>query len=96
MRAFSEGFSGVPLKRGSSEDPRAVRERVASFDLSSLGRQPQRLCRNPQKARSIGEIEPGLDPVVGGLERWDAMVRTQRGDAFAGPAVAMAGLKPIA
>jgi len=43
MRAFNQGFNGVPLNRGSSEDPRAVHERVASFDLSSLGRQPQRL-----------------------------------------------------
>ena len=35
----ARALAASPLKRGSSEDPRAVRERVTSFDLSSLRRQ---------------------------------------------------------
>jgi hypothetical protein len=40
--------------------------------------------------------QPELDAVLGSLEHRDAMVRTQRDDALACPAVTMAGLETIA
>src|SRR5208283_1841439 len=93
--AFCDRFGGVRHNLGAREDPRTVAQGVASVDLTGLGRQPQRLRRNLQNARGIGEIEPGLDAVGGGIEHGNAMVRTQRGDALAGPAIAVAGLEPI-
>ena len=42
------------------------------------------------------EVEPGLDPVLGGLVHRDAVVRAQGGDALARPAIAVARHEPVA
>ena len=93
---FDDRFGRVSCEFGSSKDPGTIRQGVARLDLAGLRRQPQRLGRDLQKARGVGEIEPWLDAVVGGLEHRDSVVRAQRGDAFAGPAVSMAGFEAIA
>ncbi len=69
---------------------------MASVDLAGLGCQPQRLRSDLQNARGVGEIEPGFDAICGGFEHRNAMVRTQRGDALAGPAIAVAGFQSVA
>ena len=41
-------------------------------------------------------LSPGLDAVGCGLEHRNAMVRSQRGDALAGPTIAVAGFETVA
>ena len=44
------------------------------------------ICMPP---RGLTEIEPRFIPIFGWLVHWNAVMRTQRGDALACPAVAM-------
>ena len=46
--------------------------------------------------RGVREIEPGLDTVGCGFEHRNASVRSQRGDALAGPTIAVAGFETVA
>ena len=92
----TKGFNGVPLNRELERRSRAVRERVTSFDLASFGGKPQRLGRDLEEPGGVGEVEPGLDAIGRGSEHRDAIVRPHGGDAFARPAVAVAGLQAVA
>ena len=65
------------------------------FDLSGFGGQPQRLGRDLQKLCGTNEIEPGLDTVLCGFEHRDTIVRAHRGDALAGPSIAVACLEAV-
>ena len=38
-----------------------------ALDLAGFCRQPERLWRDPEKLRGLAEVQPGFDPVVGGL-----------------------------
>ena len=92
-----DGLGGSCRRRERrGEDPGTVRQGMDGFDLAGFGREPQRLGRDLQELRGVAEVEPGLDPVVGGLEHRDAVVRPHRGDALAGPAIAVAGLEAVA
>ena len=51
------------------------------LDLASFCRQPERLGRDTEKACSLAEVQPWLDPVLGGLVDRDAVMRAQRRDA---------------
>jgi hypothetical protein len=59
-------------------------------DLASFSRQSERLCCDLEKMRCLAEVQPRFDPVVGGFEHPDAVMRSQRSNAFACPAIAMA------
>jgi len=45
--------------------------------------------------RGLAEIEPRLIPIFGWLVHWNAVMRAQRGDALACPAVAVTGDEAI-
>ena len=81
---------------GAGEDPGAVGQRMDGFDLAGFGRQPERLGRDLQELCGVAEVEPGLDPVLGGLEHRDVVVRAHGCDALAGPAIAVARLEAVA
>src|ERR1700730_5234439 len=69
---------------------------MTSLDLTRLGRTPQCLGRYVEDARGVRKIEPGFNTIHGGLEDRDTMVRTQRGDTFASPTIAVAGFESVA
>ena len=81
---------------GAREDPGTVGQRMDGFDLAGLRRQPQRLGRDLQELGGVAEVEPGLDPILRRPEHRDAVVRAHGGDAFAGPAITVAGLEAVA
>ena len=66
------------------------------LDLSRFRGQPQRLGRNLQKLRGVGQVEPWFYPALGWLEHRDAVVRSHRCHTLARPSVAIAGLQAIA
>ena len=76
--------------------PRALWKRMDSFNLASLGGQAQGLWCNLQQLRRIAQIEQRLDAIGGDAEYRDTIVRTQRVDALARQAVAVAGLEIVA
>jgi hypothetical protein len=69
---------------------------MTSLDLTRLGRTPQCLGRYVEDARGVRKIEPRLNTIHGGLEDRDTMVRTQRGDTFASPTIAVASFESVA
>src|ERR1700681_3299408 len=93
---FRDGLCGGCRQRRPLEDPRSVGQRVDTFDLAGIGRQSEGLGSNLQEFGSVAEVEPWLDAVCRCLEHWDAVVRAHRGDALAGPAIAVAGLEAVA
>jgi hypothetical protein len=73
---FGEGLRGGCCEGSAGEDPGAVRQGLDGFDLSGLGCKPQRLWRDFQDLGGIAEVEPWLDPILGGFEHGDAVVRS--------------------
>src|SRR4051794_29480459 len=65
------------------------------LDLAGLRCQPERLGRDLQELCGIAKVEPGFDPVIGGLEHRDVVVRAHGCDALAGPAIAVARLEAV-
>jgi hypothetical protein len=65
------------------------------LDLAGFRREPERFGRDGQELRRIAEIEPRLDPVFGRFVHGNAVMGAQRGDALAGPSIALAGNKAI-
>ena len=93
---FDEGLRGRSVERGSAEDPRTFGERMQRLDLGAFGGKAQRLGADGEVSGSLGQIEPRLDPVFGRTVHRDLVVRTQRGHAFARPAVAVARRQLVA
>ena len=61
-----------------------------ALDLGILGSDAEGFGADAEMGRRFGQIEPGFDAAVGRAMHRDLMVRAQRGDALAGPAVAVA------
>jgi hypothetical protein len=59
------------------------------LDLASLRHQSEGLWCDMHEPRGLTEIEPRFIPIFGWLVHWNAVMRTQRGDALTRPAVAM-------
>ena len=64
-------------------------------DLASLRRESECLGCDLEKPRSVAEIKPRLDPVIGRFEHRNAVMRAQRRDALPCPAVAVASDEAI-
>ena len=60
------------------------------LDLATLRCQPERLGCDTEKACSVAEVQPRLDPIIGGLVDGDAVMRAQRRNPLTGPAIAIA------
>src|SRR5258708_8266795 len=93
---LGERLGGRCGDSGAGEDPGTIRHGMESFDLTGFGCPPERLGSDPQELSRLAEVQPWLDPVFGGLEHRDAVIRSHRGDALTGPSVAVAGLKTVA
>jgi len=63
---------------------------VNRLDLAGLSCQPERSGRDTEKLRGLTKVQPRFDSVIGGFVDGNAVMRAQRGDALAGPAIAMA------
>jgi hypothetical protein len=48
---------------------------MEGFDLAGFSGQPERLGRDLQELCGVAKVEPGFDPVIGGLEHRDVVVR---------------------
>src|SRR6185369_17431815 len=81
---------------GAAEDPGTIRQGVDGADLASFCRQPERLWCDLEKLCGFAEVQPWFDPVVVGFEHRDAMMRSQRRNALACPAIAMAWDEAVA
>ena len=66
------------------------------IDLMGFSRQSERSRRDPEQPRGFAEVEPGFDPVLGRLVDGNTVMRAQRSDALAGPAIAVARLEAVA
>src|SRR5262249_22620247 len=89
-RSVGDGASGRGGKSGASEDPRTVWQRVNGFDLAGFGGQPEGFRRHVQNPCGVAEVEPRLDPIFGRRVDRNAVMRAQRRDALASPAIAIA------
>jgi len=82
--------------RARAKNPNAVRQRMTSLDLTRLRPHAAVVLGRYVEgcARGVRKIEPRLNtPSTAGLEDRDTMVRTQRGDTFASPTIAVAGFE---
>src|SRR4029077_19598911 len=94
--APSDVLRGDASERYAAEDPWAVRQGMDSLDLAGLSGKPERLGRDVKETCRPAQIEPRFDAVFGWFVNWNAVVRPQRRDAFASPAIAMAGDEAVA
>src|SRR6202166_2942117 len=69
---------------------------MEGFDLAGFSGQAERLGRDLQELGGVAKVEPGFDPVIGGLEYRDVVIEAERCDALAGPAIAVARLEAVA
>src|SRR3984893_8765063 len=69
---------------------------MEGFDLAGFSGQAERLGRDLQELGGVAKVEPGFDPVIGGLEYRDVGVEAEGCDALAGPAIAVARLEAVA
>ena len=67
-----------------------------AFDLTGVGGKPKRFGCDAQEARRLVQSKPWLLPVRCWPEYRDFMMRPERRDAFAGPAVAVARHQSVA
>lgn len=68
---------------------------MGRFDLTSFGSEPKRFCGNADMARGLAQVEPRLIAVGRCSEHWNLVVRPERSDAFARPAIAVAGHQTV-
>ena len=47
---------------------------MEGFDLVGLSGQAERLWRDLQELGGVAKVEPGFDPVIGGLEYRDVVI----------------------
>jgi hypothetical protein len=59
------------------------------FNITGFRCQPERSRRDMEKARGFAEVEPRFDSVAGGFVDGNAVMRAQRGDTLARPAIAV-------
>src|SRR4051812_28970127 len=69
---------------------------MRGVDLPSLGGEPQGSRGYADGGRGFVQIEPWLEAIFRGVVDGDLVVGAQRGDALAGPSVAVAGPEPVA
>ena len=60
------------------------------FNITGFRCQPERSRRDMEKARGFAEVEPRFDSVADGFVDGNAVMRAQRGDTLARPAIAVA------
>ncbi|HEX9070897.1 MAG TPA: hypothetical protein VF852_02985, partial [Pseudolabrys sp.] len=65
------------------------------LDVTGLRCQPEGSRGDVEEPRGLAEVQPRLDPVMGRLMDWNAMMRAQRGDALARPAIAIASHQSV-
>ena len=66
--SLGDAIGRLPVaESGAGEDPGSVRQRMDCFDLAGFGGEPQRLRRDLQELRGLAQVEPRLDPILGGL-----------------------------
>ena len=68
---------------------------MGRFDLARFGSEPKRLGGNADMARGPAQVEPRLISIRRGAEHRDPVMRPERSDTFARPAIAVAGHQTI-
>lgn len=69
---------------------------VQSWHLvDRVGGESERLRRDAEQARGVGQIEPWFDTVGSWAEHRDLVMRPECGDALPGPSVAMTGQQTV-
>src|SRR5215213_1287454 len=84
------GACAGPALGRAGEDPGTVRQRVKRLDLGAFGGEPQRLWADAEMGGRLGQVEPGLDGIIGRAMDRDLVMRAKRRHALARPAVAVA------
>src|SRR5690349_8257085 len=95
-RSYGEGLRRCGCEHSAGEDPGAIGQGMICLDLSGFRRQPESLGRDLEELCGVGEVEPRLDAIRSMFEHRNAMMRAQRGDSLAGPAIAISGLEAVA
>ena len=60
------------------------------LDLGAFGGEPERLWADAEMGGRLGQVEPGLDGIIGRAMDRDLVMRAKRRHALARPAVAVA------
>ena len=93
--SFGLTLTGGAFKVRPLEDPWTVRKGMDCFDPAGFGCQPERFGCDVEQGCRLGQVEPWLDTVGSWTVCGDLSVRPQGADPLSGPAIAIAGAKPI-
>ena len=83
------------VRRALAEQPRTIRQWMNTFDLACFRGEPEGLRHNAEETRGLAQIEPRLVPVRRRPEDRDLVMRPERGNPLARPAIAMAGHQAV-
>jgi hypothetical protein len=65
------------------------------LDLTSFRCQPKGFWRDVEKLRGLAEVQPWLDPIIGGLVDGNAVMRAQRSNPLTRPAITIASHQSV-
>ncbi|WP_316978273.1 hypothetical protein [Shumkonia mesophila] len=82
-------------KYRSAENPRTVRQRMNALDLSRFGGEPEGLRCDTEQPCGVAQIEPWFHPVRLRTEARDFVMRPERSDPLARPAIGVSGYQAV-
>ena len=93
--ASDQRCSAWSFERLTMKHPRAIRQGMNGFDLAALDGQPERSRAEAEDPRGFGQIHPSFSRPSIAIVTSDVVVRAERDDPFASPAIPTPGAEPI-